>query len=398
MQRTLLATLGVGVMLLVSRPARAELFADDFESGTLLTSNTPAGKWASQSVGASCSVAAATGAAKRGNFGFAVVDGSSIAGSGVQGELVRSIASLTNVYARFWFRLGAVTTPGVITLAEIRLGATPFYELKLNIPGNQIEIGGINNVADYHSAVTSFTPSVNTWYLFELQLANVGTANAVLKLWVDGTAKAQVSNDYSNLDVDTLSLGQAVSADRLFAGTLHFDDYRVDSAPMASRFAMTGATPAAVNVGDCIPLSISLKDSMTGATTKAPYEVSGALSSGGSGAFYSDAACSFAVSAVKLTAGSQSAVTAYYRPTASGLSSLSVSQPDFLPATVQMQVLGSGTPSTPQPNPGSNDPEPQDLEVGSSCASSRPVGSEEVAVLLLGLLWLRRRSRLHPRT
>ncbi len=391
--------------LLAAAPAAAQPLIEDFESGALVG---PSGKWNGLVVDAACSpcsLTAEASAARRGNFGLSFNDGANTAAAGRQGEIFAAIAEVPAVYGRFWFRATTSNGRGAIILTQVidDFSGNPMLDLSLDLNSGTFKMGGFDDNGAYQLQAAPFALPLNTWYLFEYQITGVGTENGSLKGFIDGTLRAQVNMDLDTLDTARITLGEPWSDDRTFQGRLTYDDFRVDTAPLASRWALSISSEPAIP-GICLAVTVSLHNSINGAPAPAPYPVEGALaSSGAAGGFFSDPGCATPTTAVTLTTGAQTG-TVYYRPTAAGTTSLSVSHLDFLEANVLLQAAteaGGGNPATgggasngscPTSNPLCKG---EPLQVGSSCgaAGSSGAGGLSLLVALFAFWCARGRSR-----
>ncbi len=400
-----------GLLLGLVSPARAELLADDFESGTLLKAELPPGRWDNTRTATttcpSCTIAVKGSAARRGGFGLEVVDNDTAAGSGGGRQTFLVVGNAPTLYGRFWFRVTDTNGAGEVVVAQVRdLTSKALLSYRLQFNTNQVEIGGFNGVGAYVRRQAPFTFAVNEWHLLEFQIKDVGTANGLLRSWIDGQLRAELLNvDYSGVTNNEVTLGEPFADDRLFLGTLVFDDYRLNSAPMASRLAIA-PRPEPASAGDCVDLSAGLQSSVDGSGALAPYAVTAALSVGESGSFFSDATCSTPTTTVTIPAGAQSSVV-YFRPAAAGTSTLSLAHPDFLDGSAILLVGAPG--SNPGQIAGARDGALSDcptsnpvcadgpLQVGSSCGAAPESGngtagwSVALAALLAALPRRRRR-------
>lgn len=186
------------------------------------------------------------------------------------------------------------------------------------------------------------------WHLLELEVANVGTSAGRRRLWIDGLLRADRANvDWSGVELNQLTLGEPWGTFS-FQGDLGFDDVRALAQPPASHLGLApGSNP--VPVGECVPVTLALADSVDGAPSPAPYEVLAALSAPAeAGQFFSDDGCSNEVTSATLPAGSSTQVL-YFRPAREGVWTLGVSHPDFLTGTTSLVATSavSGSPSLP---------------------------------------------------
>lgn len=370
----------------------AALLDDGFESGTLLTSDSPAGKWGAKLVAPSCSGAVTADAAHQGGRGFAVVDGAGGANLGAQVLLTQSYAPASTVFGRFWFRMTASNQKGSFIFSNLEdVGGSPMIMLRMKADTRQIQAVSANNLQTEKGVTLPFNPPLFSWHLFEFQVDGIGTTTGTAKLWIDGELQATFTNNFVGLEGRIYSIGEPVSEDSTFTGTLHFDDVRLSSTPLASQWALA-ALPT-LTVGTCAAVTASLRTSLNGAEAPAPHPLTASLSSAGvNGGFYSDSSCTAPITSLAIAAGASSA-TLYYRPEGSGTVVLTASQVDFLPGSLSVPVSSGGTsPGTPGTvgGPESSDESPNPEAEGSCSAMS---GSIANPLILLALVRLVRRHR-----
>lgn len=380
-----------GFMLLLPVPgAAADWFSDDFETGTLRSSDSPPGRWDETPVSSSNTLVSDAAAAHRGLYGLLLTDRSSTTAFQASADVARP--SLTSsFFFRTWLRFRSVSTSGDVVLVqalpalvELRIARQdPVWELAVrNGSGRQ-----------YVSRRTPTTEPVreDRWYLVEFGARGLGSPAGQAWLWLDGIEVGSLSGlDWRDeaYQLEQLRVGEPWTDTGSFVGSIDVDDVRVSASPMASRLKLR--LPEEAKSG-CIAVAVSLRASSEDALAPAPYEVPVTLGiPQGSGSFHTDAGCKdAAVESVRLPAGT-SEQWVYFRPSgAGGLATLRASHPDFLPAT--LTVEGTGSPG--EPPDGDEAAGPWTMDLGCSAAT----GGFAMLPMLLGP-WVLWRRRLPPRT
>ncbi len=323
-------------------------FSDDFESGTLLTTGVPPGKWTFITGAApENSVVASMAAAHRGQFGVRHDDADSRTGAGEQNAVYLATATFSgNWYARTWIRLTRSNDLGSIIVLH---AGTPGFQsravidVSLRLPGAQLLVGGFDGNDVYFSDLTQTTVQLGAWHLLEVAVTGMGTPNGTRTVWLNGQQVHTRSGIYwtePTLRIGQSSIGQPYSGNRAFIGVVDFDDYRWAVVPLASRIVL-GVAPGPIYPGECVPVAVALHDSVSGADALAPYDVDVVLGfAGGSevvGSFHPDPGCSTVAAQVRVPSGATS-TTAYFRPNASGSASLAGLHVDFLPGSSSFDV------------------------------------------------------------
>lgn len=373
------------------------ILSDDFESGVL--SPSP-GKWDDALVDSGCtgcSIGVGSTSAHRGTYGMFFVDSHNAAGGGVQGRAKKTVSSsLVNVYGRFWLRMTQNNNLGQAIIAQIvstGLGDLPIMDLSINpgVAGGIFTIAGRDAIGQYVDDDTPFKPTLNRWYLVEFEVKGIGATNSVLRGYIDGSLKVQVPLDLSDATASFLTLGEPYTSDERFSGTFQFDDYRTDTAPMASRWAL-GVPSAPPPPGGCMPMTATLVDSISGSTATAPYAFVAALDHvGAAGSFYADPSCATPTASLSVSAGAQGG-TVYFKPDASGTATLSIDFVDFLPASRAVLIPSAspspsdaGSPDGPGPGAGSA-PGPSGISPSSdaapvaNCPAENPLCGDDLAI------------------
>ncbi len=316
---------------------------EDAESTPLLCSSTPPGYWTSNtSFDAANSASLSTSAAHRGTKGIRAIDGRSSAGGGSELRLASSLGRVSPaLYQRFWFRLAAHNNVGEADISLNWSGGVfaTMSELMIVNPGASLRLAGHNGAGDYFfSDVPGFNLATGSWYLVEQSLTGLGSTSGALRLWVNGQLRHSVSNiNWTGAYVDDQEIGFPWANAYAFTATADFDDLATSSAPMPSHFGVSAAASAAT--GACIPVTVSLLDSVSNAPAAAPYAFAAGLTIGGgvTGSFFTAAGCGTATSTATFAAGVTSQ-TVYFQATSSGAASLGANFVDYFPASANVTV------------------------------------------------------------
>ncbi|MGA9523587.1 MAG: putative Ig domain-containing protein, partial [Myxococcaceae bacterium] len=192
------------------------------------------------------------------------------------------------------------------------------------------------------------------WHLLEVAVTGIGTLDGTRTVWLNGQlVRTRSGIDWTDpaMRLGLSALGQPYSGDRRFTGVVDFDDFRSSVVPHASRISLDVA-PGAIQPGDCVPVAVALRDSVTGAVAPAPYDVDVDMGfSGGSGVtggFFSDPGCSTPTLQLRVASGTTSGIV-YFQPDASGSASIIGTQVDFLPATASISVQAPVPVPAPSP-------------------------------------------------
>jgi hypothetical protein len=234
-------------LLAQSAQAQTAVFRDDFESGTLLTSDTPPGQWDYKNTSASSpqvTLGLTGAAANQGSlwglrYSDAAGNGS---GSGSEPQIGRYFTARSgDYYVRVAFRLSGLGASGSANVVQIQ-GTVPsgtMLEVGVENPGPSFFVGGFDSAGQYQSALASTSIPQGEWHVFEAVLRGVGTATASRELWIDGQRVA--------LDSPVAMVGQTFNhliiggawVDRSFTGTLDFDDVGAQPTPFLTPDAGT---------------------------------------------------------------------------------------------------------------------------------------------------------------
>jgi len=130
-------------------------FADDFESGTLLTTATPAGHWDSDSTVAGTTASVSAQAAHRGADSLRIGDADSSLAGGDEAGLQENFPVTTgDIYGRFWMRLTAISS---LASTSNRMIVSQFHgstgsnalDAVVSGPGLTVSVGGYDKTGSY---------------------------------------------------------------------------------------------------------------------------------------------------------------------------------------------------------------------------------------------------------
>ncbi|MFP2933465.1 hypothetical protein ACLESO_51625 [Pyxidicoccus sp. 3LG] len=366
--------------------------ADDFETGTLRSSEAPPGRWDHATVISPNRLASGAVGAHRGRYGLTVTDSTSEEGAVV--SVVQDQDPLTSeLHVRTWLRLRAVSTYGGLVLMQA-LPASVELRLLEHEGGLIWELAGRDGPGPNPTYVSRRGSRVETerWYLVELSARGLGTPAGEARLWVDGVEQvAPLSGrdwNHPEYEVDVFIVGEPWSDTGTFQGSIDFDDVRVSATPQASRLELRRPVEAS---SGCIAVDVSLRGSASNAPAPAPYDTDVALHvREGEGTFHADGDCRSPVTGALLPAG-VSERQVYFRPGGpGGVATLEASHPDFLSA--RLGVESDGGPES----------DPDEEEAGSPWTADLGCASAPGALVTLPFLlvpWLRRRrERRSPPT
>jgi hypothetical protein len=334
-------------------PVLPEALVDDFESPGLLVTDTPAGPWTGSVQRQTATIAIDPAAAHRGSAGLRVTDPDSVGTQGAVTELAFSMAPRAgDFHARAWIRVSPTIAAGSFNPLEVlnsQASAVAMAEVILDLATGAIALGG-DDRAGYITDATSASLVPGRWTLFELAVDGAGGAPGAgrRRLWVDG----QLAADRAGLDfsgapwmVQEVEVGQPWSDDRSFTGTIDFDDVRLSTRPQVSH-SVAQVPAGSYQVGSCIPVTLTLRDSASGGAWPSfePVDLAPAAS-GVAGAFFSSSTCAGApLGALSLPAG-QTGGTVYFRADGYGTAVFRADSADLVPfPSAQVTVLPGALP------------------------------------------------------
>jgi hypothetical protein len=280
-------TYGAGVRLpllvltafAVAPAAQAQvLFEDDFESGTLLQSEAPPGKWSTMvtnTIGNGQQLFSSEDAGFASRYGLRLVD-TFDAGTGIgNGRFVRRPAPevFGNVYLRYRVRLQNFSGSGgpfpiqlhtsVGTIAEMALTGSPAVA-RLNCA----------DTVGFRMCPTTGAFSPDTWHVVQLGLEGLGTPTGRCSLRVDDQQICEQPMQWTGRGVTDILAGSG-ALDRSWDGVMDVDQVlMVQGSAPATRLSLSG--PAGVDAGECVVYRVSALNDFDGglAVPARPTQVS----------------------------------------------------------------------------------------------------------------------------
>lgn len=318
-------------------------FEDTFETGTTLRSDLPEGRWSAMTLESpQSSLQASPLAAHRGQFGLRLIDGAAVSGMGLTTFVEQRVVATRDNFTRVWMRMVSHNGQGVFIALYLGSRTSSPLALYVHANDNQFVLAGFEGGV-FQSSVGGALPDAGEWHLYETAITGLGTTAAHRRFYLDG--RLIIENAGVNglgQEVHFLGLGQYWSDDRNIAGVFDFDDLRSATTPHASHFGLM--VPAGGHAEECLPVEISLLDSISGALAAAPYDLTAELSvSQLPASFFSSADCAVAVQSVVFSAGQSMAVT-YVRARNAGTAQLRVSHVDLLSAETSVAFLSALAP------------------------------------------------------
>lgn len=197
------------------------VFNDDFETGTILTSENPAGKWPDKYEGSGCTVSIEGNIKHNGNYSAKC---STVADSGA--SCYTTFTAQNNAYLRGYYRLSAMppNNDDFIYFNELynsTYGSAYSAGAAIRKLDGQLYWGLValeNNNPNWFYESTPSNPSAGTWYCVEVRR---DIATGTVQLWVDGSLKISQSISISQTN-NGIFPGTSVSYG--FATSLYIDD------------------------------------------------------------------------------------------------------------------------------------------------------------------------------
>lgn len=325
-------------------PAAASLsvsphsFTADFETGSLLTSDTPPGPFNDEWLPAPLNtLGAIKNAAHRGAYGMRLTDQEQPTEESGQNNVSWRGAPLSRAFLRFWFRIARSNDTGFVVVAEfVTPNSRGMNAILLQYPGPKLVQHGADATGKFVDDETDVSLELGRWYLLELGVEGAGTRNGRRVVFVDGRPVARREGlDFSSDVIDRFNIGQPWS-DGVFTGELDFDDVRSATEPMVSRFDI--APLAGTVAGRCTALEVRLVDA-SGQPRPSPYSFAAHLEvSGVQTPVYGDASCEVPLTEGIPLAAQAASAAVFLRPQAAGSGMLKLSYPDFVAASVALRA------------------------------------------------------------
>ena len=261
------------LVALLALSAAAAPFADDVESGSLVSIDGGPGAWDTLiTFHPDVDITASPAAAHRGRFGMRIDDTHGDGGTGVEGWVAWQAPAWSQVFLRWWMRHGFTATGTLETsYLGFRLpdGGFATAGTGMRIPDGELQVGGLDrNKRDIITPADAGL-TYGRWHLLELAVTGLGSADGGRLLWVDGAlALRNIGLDYRTATLQVVSLGENFARPTATTRVLDYDDVRAGPEPHATWLSVTG--PATATAGECFEVTVQLSDA-TGAAAPAPY-------------------------------------------------------------------------------------------------------------------------------
>lgn len=209
-------------------------FADDFESGGLVATDMPPGRWSAvYERNASVTVRTSSAAARAGALGLRISDASPGNGEGEEGTVHLPIPpQMGDLWIRFWIRLPSHPNDLYITPLVIHAeggASTSLYSAFIDYPGLQIGFNGFDVSGQLESQPNVRTLTPGQWHRIDAVVRGIGTSSGLRELYVDGDFAGQTLADLSGMRLTGFKLGLPWGA-RAWTGIVDFDDVEVAAA------------------------------------------------------------------------------------------------------------------------------------------------------------------------
>jgi MYXO-CTERM domain-containing protein len=264
MRRLVLLT---SVVFAAHAPAQV-IFSDNFETGTLLTSENPPGKWPTLN-GASGApwqtIEASDGGAFSGSYGMVLSDFFD-GGTGLMtGKHLRYDFTTTfgNVYTRARFKVTRDAGSGGPYAVQMHgnIFNGTIAEFGFEGPGNEI---GLNcgDATTFVKCPAKQGLTMNEWHELNLAMEGLGTATGICSLVLDGTPVCVAQVDWTTVGAVAILAGTG-AMNSTWDGTLSLDDVVITSGtPPPSALVLRGAPRG--DAGGCMPFQVSVIDGVDG--------------------------------------------------------------------------------------------------------------------------------------
>ena len=227
------------------------IFDDNFETGTILTSENPAGKWQNEYAGTGCSITIDSTVKHGGSY-----SAKSITTTNGYASCNENFTGQNNLYLRAYYRLTAMppSDSNFTCFNELYKDSATYSASAIikNISG-QLYWGILlqeNGTWTWLYESSPSNPLINTWYCVEIRR---DVASGIVELWVDGNLKVNQSVSISQAS-NGIFPGTGNSAG--FATTLYIDDLVLSSSyigPIITTYNLTISAPSPSNGGSTNP-------------------------------------------------------------------------------------------------------------------------------------------------
>lgn len=326
------------VALLCAGGAYAQSFEDDGETGGVLKTDSPAGRWDWRGTLSGSSFLSSTAAAHRGLRGFRADDATTGSTPDYQTYINTTLSTpaTSQFHYRFWMRISTSNGIGSGLVGSVRSAVQDLVNLEYDATDGSLTVGGFNDGPNWVGGPATGTLNVGSWHLVEFSVRGVGTTSGTKEVYIDGIQVFLLSGiDWSSWDVRRIFLGEFWSNSPAFEGRIDYDDIRAATTEHASSIAV--GLPGAAVESTCVEVTLTMKSS-NGLVQNAPYAFPAELAAAGAGgSFYSDAACQVPVITAPFAAGTSTA-SVYFKGAAAGTATVIASFVDFLPGSAPITL------------------------------------------------------------
>ncbi len=231
-------TNSIGVLGWSSKPSL--LFSNGFESGTILTSDSPSGAWTSDGGSALPLIQSSTqGAVLQGNYSVNMTTAS--AGTSY---ITNNTFNTSSAQVRFYMYISSVAyaaSGDSITLAQISGASGIIASLNLLDTASGPVIQEVNSVGTTNAQGTNIVP-LNTWNYIILNI-NINSTTGSLLSYLNGQLQASLSSQNTGVsNMTTLSLG-AVTDSTSDSINMNIDNVNVENTSGISVLNYDNPTP-----------------------------------------------------------------------------------------------------------------------------------------------------------
>jgi hypothetical protein len=312
---------------------------DNFETGTILTSENPAGKWPDKYEASGCSVTIESSIKHNGSY-----SAKCITVSNGYASCDKMFTSQDNLYLRGYFRISTMppNNDNFICFDVVYMDSASYSaSAVIKKVSGQLYWGMLiqeNGNWTWLYESTPSNPSVDTWYCVETRR---DVANDIAQLWVDGNQKV---NQTVSMSQGTNGIFPGISVSSGFATTLYIDDVVLSGSYVgpisgASKLAFTAGSGQTVTAGSVSSvITVQVQDASGNPVTTGATVSLSTTSSGGN--FYSDSAGTQQITSIVISSG-QSSGNCYYKDTTTGTPTLTASSTGLTSATTQFTINSS---------------------------------------------------------
>jgi hypothetical protein len=314
-------------------------FADDFESGTLLLGDAPAGRWTNVYPPGPSTLVLSLVDGHQSERAFRLSDVTEATGEGSELHLYTEFPPrMGDLYVRLWMRVSNSNGKGVAALPEVYgtlLAKGTLLAVMFDGAAHELGVVGYDGLGIFREGPER-ARLADGWHQLAFSTVGLGTQGGVRSLLVDGSlVVAQSGIDWRGAQIDRLLIGEPFANDRSITGNFDFDDVRASSSPLALRWEL--ATGAAPRQGQCAAATIRAVDATSFGRAESTPLTASLSSSGAQTGFFADAACLEPSAKVTLPAGYLARVL-FFRTAAPGAVTLRIDGAGLMAAEQALEV------------------------------------------------------------